>query len=127
MFNFSRKFNSFKKQLTPGVSNEKFSLNYDILSIKQKNIIQDEATLFIDNNLKINFIKGEILNKLNSKLINYTLLERPKDLLKVDPDELNFVALDEVYLWFDSYEGSNKARQLQRNLINVSRKMNMVI
>jgi hypothetical protein len=65
--------------------------------------------------------------KLNSKLINYTLLERPKDLLKVDPDELNFVALDEVYLWFDSYEGSNKARQLQRNLINVSRKMNMVI
>ena len=32
------------------------------LSIKQKNKIQDEATLFIENNLKINFIKGENLN-----------------------------------------------------------------
>jgi 2-C-methyl-D-erythritol 4-phosphate cytidylyltransferase / 2-C-methyl-D-erythritol 2,4-cyclodiphosphate synthase len=32
------------------------------LYIKQKNMIQDEATLFINNNLKINFIKGETLN-----------------------------------------------------------------
>jgi len=32
------------------------------LSINQKNIIQDEATLFINNNLKIKFIEGEILN-----------------------------------------------------------------
>ena len=32
------------------------------MSIKQKNKIQDEATLFIENNLKLNFIKGEILN-----------------------------------------------------------------
>ena len=32
------------------------------LSIKQKNKIQDEATLFIENNLKIKFIKGETLN-----------------------------------------------------------------
>jgi len=32
------------------------------LSIKQKNKIQDEATLFINNNLKIKFINGETLN-----------------------------------------------------------------
>ena len=35
---------------------------YD-LAIDQKNKIQDEATLFIDNDLKIRFIKGENLNK----------------------------------------------------------------
>ena len=33
------------------------------LSSKQKNKIQDEATLFIENNIKIKFIKGENLNK----------------------------------------------------------------
>ena len=33
-----------------------------ILSNKQKNKINDEATLFIENNLKIKFIKGENLN-----------------------------------------------------------------
>ncbi len=33
-----------------------------ILSNKQKNKITDEATLFIENNLKIKFIKGENLN-----------------------------------------------------------------
>ncbi len=33
------------------------------LSIKQKNEITDEATLFIENNLKIKFIKGENLNQ----------------------------------------------------------------
>ena len=32
------------------------------LSINKKNIIQDEATLFINNNLKIKFIEGETLN-----------------------------------------------------------------
>ena len=32
------------------------------LSNKQKNKITDEATLFIENNLKIKFIKGENLN-----------------------------------------------------------------
>jgi 2-C-methyl-D-erythritol 4-phosphate cytidylyltransferase/2-C-methyl-D-erythritol 2,4-cyclodiphosphate synthase len=39
----------------------KFKEIYD-LSIKQKNKIQDEATLFINNNLKIKFISGETLN-----------------------------------------------------------------
>ena len=33
-----------------------------ILSNKQKNKVTDEATLFIENNLKIKFIKGENLN-----------------------------------------------------------------
>ena len=32
------------------------------LSLSQKNKIQDEATLFIENNLRIKFIKGETLN-----------------------------------------------------------------
>ena len=57
MFNLNRK-NSFLTQ-TPQAF--KFKDIYD-LSINQKNILQDEATLFIDNNLKINFIKGETLN-----------------------------------------------------------------
>jgi len=57
LFNLNRK-NSFLTQ-TPQAF--KFKDIYD-LSINQKNILQDEATLFIDNNLKINFIKGETLN-----------------------------------------------------------------
>jgi len=57
LFNLNRK-NSYLTQ-TPQAF--KFGELYD-LSIKQKNIIQDEATLFIDNNLKINLIKGETLN-----------------------------------------------------------------
>ena len=39
----------------------KFQDLYD-LSIKQKKIITDEATLFIENNLKVKFIQGENLN-----------------------------------------------------------------
>jgi 2-C-methyl-D-erythritol 4-phosphate cytidylyltransferase / 2-C-methyl-D-erythritol 2,4-cyclodiphosphate synthase len=57
LFNLKRK-NCFLTQ-TPQAF--KFKDIYD-LSVKQKNKIQDEATLFIDNNLKINFIKGETLN-----------------------------------------------------------------
>ena len=57
LFNLERK-NSYLTQ-TPQAF--KFKDIYD-LSIKQKNIIQDEATLFINNNLKIKFINGEILN-----------------------------------------------------------------
>ena len=57
LFNLNRK-NSYLTQ-TP----QAFKFN-DIykLSINQKNIIQDEATLFINNNLKIKFIDGESLN-----------------------------------------------------------------
>ena len=57
LFNLNRK-NSYLTQ-TPQAF--KFKDVYN-LSIKQKNIIQDEASLFIDNNLKINFVKGETLN-----------------------------------------------------------------
>jgi len=57
LFNLNRK-NSYLTQ-TPQAF--KFKDVYD-LSVKQKNKIQDEATLFIENNLKLNFIKGEILN-----------------------------------------------------------------
>ena len=37
-------------------------LDLYMLSTKQKNKITDEATLFIENNLKVKFIKGENLN-----------------------------------------------------------------
>jgi len=57
LFNLNRK-NSYLAQ-TPQAF--KFKDVYN-LSIKQKNKIQDEATLFIENNVKLNFIKGEILN-----------------------------------------------------------------
>ena len=57
LFNLSRE-NSYLTQ-TPQAF--KFKEIYD-LSIRQKNKIQDEATLFINNNLKIKFISGEILN-----------------------------------------------------------------
>jgi 2-C-methyl-D-erythritol 4-phosphate cytidylyltransferase/2-C-methyl-D-erythritol 2,4-cyclodiphosphate synthase len=57
LFNLERK-NSYLTQ-TPQAF--KFKDIYD-LSIKQNNIIQDEATLFINNNLKIKFINGETLN-----------------------------------------------------------------
>ncbi|MDC1497396.1 2-C-methyl-D-erythritol 2,4-cyclodiphosphate synthase [Pelagibacteraceae bacterium] len=57
LFNLKRK-NSFLTQ-TP----QAFRFN-DLykLSVSQKNKIQDEATLFIENNLKVKFIRGENLN-----------------------------------------------------------------
>ncbi|MDC0240459.1 2-C-methyl-D-erythritol 2,4-cyclodiphosphate synthase [Candidatus Pelagibacter sp.] len=57
LFNLNRK-NSYLTQ-TPQAF--RFKNIYD-LSINQKNKIQDEATLFINNNLKIKFIDGETLN-----------------------------------------------------------------
>ena len=57
LFNLKRD-NSFLTQ-TPQAF--KFKDIYE-LSIKQNNKIQDEATLFIENNLDIKFIKGEITN-----------------------------------------------------------------
>jgi len=58
LFNLDRK-NSYLTQ-TPQAF--RFKDIYD-LSINQKNVIQDEASLFINNNLKIKFISGEILNE----------------------------------------------------------------
>ena len=57
LFNLDKK-NSFLTQ-TPQAFDFKTLYN---LSIKQKNKIQDEATLFIENDLKIKFIGGENLN-----------------------------------------------------------------
>ena len=57
LFNLNRD-NSYLTQ-TPQAF--KFKEIYN-LSIRQKNKIQDEATLFIDNNLRIKFISGETLN-----------------------------------------------------------------
>jgi 2-C-methyl-D-erythritol 4-phosphate cytidylyltransferase / 2-C-methyl-D-erythritol 2,4-cyclodiphosphate synthase len=57
LFNLNRE-NSYLTQ-TPQAF--KFKDVYN-LSIKQKSKIQDESTLFIENNLKLNFIKGELLN-----------------------------------------------------------------
>ena len=57
LFNLNRN-NSYLTQ-TPQAF--KFKDIFD-LSINQKNKIQDEATLFIENNFKIKFIKGENLN-----------------------------------------------------------------
>jgi len=57
LFNLNRK-NSYLTQ-TPQAF--KFKEIYN-LSKKQKDKIQDEATLFINNNLKIKFISGETLN-----------------------------------------------------------------
>ena len=57
LFNLKRN-NSYLTQ-TPQAF--KFKKLYD-LSIKQKNKTQDESALYIDNNLKINFVKGENLN-----------------------------------------------------------------
>ena len=58
LFNLNRN-NSFLTQ-TPQAF--KFKNLYN-LSIKQKNKVTDEATLFIEKNLKVKFIKGENLNK----------------------------------------------------------------
>ncbi len=57
LFNLDRD----KSFLTQTPQAFKFKELYN-LSIKEKNKIQDEATLFIKNDLKINFIKGENFN-----------------------------------------------------------------
>ena len=57
LFNLDRK----KSYLTQTPQAFRFKKLYS-LSIKQINKIQDEATLYIENNLKIKFIKGENLN-----------------------------------------------------------------
>ena len=64
LFNLNRE-NSFLTQ-TPQAF--KFKALYN-LAYKQKNKVTDEATLFIDNNQKIKFIKGEYLNnKITHKI-----------------------------------------------------------
>ncbi|MDC0397322.1 2-C-methyl-D-erythritol 2,4-cyclodiphosphate synthase [Candidatus Pelagibacter sp.] len=90
LFNLNRK-NSYLTQ-TPQAF--KFKNVYD-LSIKQKIKIQDEATLFIENNLKLNFIKGEILN---NKITFKEDLINPKTYFGIGFDIHRLVKNKKLYL-----------------------------
>ena len=90
LFNLNRK-NSYLTQ-TPQAF--KFKDVYD-LSIKQKSKIQDEATLFIENNLKLNFIKGEILN---NKITFKEDLINPKTYFGIGFDIHRLVKNKKLYL-----------------------------
>jgi len=90
LFNLNRK-NSYLTQ-TPQAF--KFKDVYN-LSIKQKSKIQDEATLFIENNLKLNFIKGEILN---NKITFKEDLINPKTYFGIGFDIHRLVKNKKLYL-----------------------------
>ncbi|WP_435084892.1 2-C-methyl-D-erythritol 2,4-cyclodiphosphate synthase [Candidatus Pelagibacter bacterium nBUS_33] len=90
LFNLNRK-NSYLTQ-TPQAF--KFKDVYD-LSIKQKSKIQDEATLFIENNSKLNFIKGEILN---NKITFKEDLINPKTYFGIGFDIHRLVKNKKLYL-----------------------------
>ena len=90
LFNLNRK-NSYLTQ-TPQAF--KFKDVYE-LSIKQKSKIQDEATLFIENNLKLNFIKGEILN---NKITFKEDLINPKTYFGIGFDIHRLVKNKKLYL-----------------------------
>jgi 2-C-methyl-D-erythritol 4-phosphate cytidylyltransferase / 2-C-methyl-D-erythritol 2,4-cyclodiphosphate synthase len=90
LFNLNRK-NSYLTQ-TPQAF--KFKDVYN-LSIKQKNKIQDEATLFIENNLKLNFIKGEILN---NKITFKEDLVNPKTYFGIGFDIHRLIKNKKLYL-----------------------------
>ena len=90
LFNLNRK-NSYLTQ-TPQAF--KFKNVYN-LSIKQKSKIQDEATLFIENNLKLNFIKGEILN---NKITFKEDLINPKTYFGIGFDIHRLVKNKKLYL-----------------------------
>ena len=65
------------------------------LSIKQKNKIQDEATLFIQNNLKIKFINGE---NLNSKITFKEDIETTKTYFGIGFDIHRLIKDKKLYL-----------------------------
>lgn len=90
LFNLNRK-NSYLTQ-TPQAF--KFKDVYN-LSIKQKSKIQDEATLFIENNSKLNFIKGEILN---NKITFKEDLINPKTYFGIGFDIHRLVKNKKLYL-----------------------------
>ena len=90
LFNLNRK-NSYLTQ-TPQAF--KFNDVYD-LSIKQKNKIQDEATLFIENDLKLNFIKGEISN---NKITFKEDLIKPKTYFGIGFDIHRLIKNKKLYL-----------------------------
>jgi 2-C-methyl-D-erythritol 4-phosphate cytidylyltransferase / 2-C-methyl-D-erythritol 2,4-cyclodiphosphate synthase len=90
LFNLNRK-NSYLTQ-TPQAFRFKDVYN---LSIKQKSKIQDEATLFIDNNFKLNFIKGEILN---NKITFQEDLINPKTYFGIGFDIHRLIKNKKLYL-----------------------------
>jgi len=90
IFNLDRK-NSYLTQ-TPQAF--KFKNLYE-LSIQHKNKIQDEATLFIENNLKIKFIKGE---NLNSKITYKNDLLKTKTFFGIGFDIHKLIKNKKLYL-----------------------------
>ena len=65
------------------------------LSIKQKGKVQDEATLFIENDLKIKFIKGE---NLNNKITFKTDIQNTKTYYGIGFDIHRLVKGKKLYL-----------------------------
>ena len=90
LFNLNRN-NSYLTQ-TPQAF--KFKDLYS-LSIKQKNKVTDEATLFIENNLKIKIIKGE---NLNSKITYKEDLENTKTFFGIGFDVHRLIKGKKLFL-----------------------------
>ena len=90
LFNLNKK-NTYLAQ-TPQAFKFKYLYN---LSINQKNKIQDEATLFIKNNLKIKFIKGE---NLNNKITFKKDLELAKTYFGIGFDIHRLIKNKKLYL-----------------------------
>jgi len=90
LFNLSRE-NSFLTQ-TPQAFKFKELFN---LSLKQKNKIQDDATLFIENNLNIKFIKGE--NK-NNKITFKEDIDQTKNYFGIGFDIHRLIKDKKLYL-----------------------------
>ena len=90
LFNLKRE-NSFLTQ-TPQAF--RFNDLYS-LSINEKAKIQDEATLFIDNNFKIRFIKGE---NLNSKITYNEDIKKNKTFVGIGFDIHRLIKGEKLYL-----------------------------
>ena len=90
LFNLNRK----STYLTQTPQAFRFKDIYD-LSIKQNNKVQDEATLFIENNLKIKFINGE---KLNNKITFKEDIQNTKTYFGIGFDVHKLIKNKKLYL-----------------------------
>ena len=90
LFNLNRK----STYLTQTPQAFRFKDIYD-LSIKQNNKVQDEATLFIENNLKIKFINGE---KLNNKITFKEDIQSTKTFFGIGFDIHKLIKNKKLYL-----------------------------
>jgi len=61
------------------------------------------------------------------KGIRYTQLYEPLEILQIPLEEKSFLALDEMYLWFDSYISKKETLMLMRNIINSTRKRKIIV